>query len=67
MTTEQMKATGAAVWVLSIAFLGYTAGMTSVINWGALAVLACAPPLVISHFWKVPAQSMSESIRDVLR
>ena len=62
-----MKITLAIAWIVLVVFLGYAAAVTSVTTWAMLAVVACAPPLVVRHFWHVPAESTSESIRDAIR
>lgn len=54
-------------WTLTVGALAYASGVTSVGGWAMVLVLACAPPLIMLRLWRVPVQSMSESIRKALR
>ncbi len=67
MQMEYTKATLTALWVLSIGWLGYATGTTSVAGWMVLAALAVTPPMIVRRFWRVPAPTMSESIQEALR
>jgi hypothetical protein len=67
MNTEYVKPALMAAWVVAVGALGYASGTTSFPGWAVVAVLALAPPAVMVRLWSVPAPSMSESIREVLR
>ena len=62
-----MKVATIAGWILAVGFLGYISGITSLAGWTVLAAVFVIPPVVMMRLWRVPQQSMSESIRDVLR
>jgi hypothetical protein len=67
MHTDQTKSGLMGAWILAIGILAYTSDPTSLAGWTMLAVVAVTPPMVMMRLWRVPAQSMSESIREVLR
>lgn len=67
MRTDYMRATFMGVWILAVGVLGYISGTTSLVGWTVLAALAATPPVVIMRLWRVPAQSISESIREAIR
>lgn len=67
MQTDQLKAVVIGTWILAIGVLAYISDPTSVAGWTVLAAVAATPPVVMMRLWRVPAQTVSESIRDVLR
>lgn len=67
MTTEHLKATLLVAWVLAVGALGYVSGTASLSGWTVVTVLALIPPAVIVRFWSAPSDSLSETIRQVLR
>jgi hypothetical protein len=67
MQTDQVKAALIGVWILAVGVLAYISDPTSLAGWTVLAAVAVTPPVVTMRLWRVPAQSMSESIREVLR
>jgi hypothetical protein len=67
MQTDYMKAALSAAWILAVGAVGYVSGVTSLVAWTALVVLALAPPAVMMRLWSAPDRSMSESIREALR
>lgn len=67
MHTDHVKAALIGAWILAIGVLGYVLGTTSLAGWTVLAVVAVIPPVVIMRLWGSPSQSMSESIREVIR
>lgn len=67
MRTDQLKGALIGAWVLAVGLMAYIADPTSLAGWTALAVVAAIPPAVLLRLWRVPAQSMSESIREVTR
>ena len=67
METEHVKIASIAAWIIAVGFLGYISGITSLAGWTVLAAVSVIPPVVMMRLWRLPAQSMSESIREVLR
>jgi hypothetical protein len=67
METEHAKVASIAGWILAVGVLAYISGITSLAGWTILAAVAVIPPAVVMRLWRVPSQSMSESIQDVLR
>ncbi len=67
MHTEQVKAGLTGAWILAVGVLSYIANPASLTGWTTLAVVSVIPPIIMMKLWRVPAPSMSESIRDVLR
>ena len=67
MHTDHVKAALIGAWILAVGVLGYVLGTTSLAGWTVLAVVAVIPPVVIMRLWGSPSQSMSESIREVIR
>lgn len=54
-------------WILAVGILGYLSGQTSLAAWTALGIVSLTLPVVMMKLWRVPAQSMSESIREARR
>lgn len=67
MSIEHVKAALMVLWVVTVAFVGYVGGTTSVTGWTMLGAVALTAPLITMRLWRVPAQSMSQSIQEVLR
>jgi hypothetical protein len=67
MQTDHVKVASIVGWMLAIGILGSISGMTSLAGWTVLAAVLVIPPLVMMKLWRVPSQTMSESIREVLR
>lgn len=67
MQTDYVKAALIGVWILAVGVIGYVLGTTSFVGWTVLAAMALTPPVVMKRLWSAPSQSMSESIREVLR
>jgi hypothetical protein len=67
MHTDHVKAALIGTWILTVGVLGYVAGATSFIGWTVVAGMAFTPPVVMMRLWSPPSESMSESIREVLR
>ena len=67
MQTDHVKVAVITAWVLTVGALGYLSGATSLAGWVVLAAVSVIPAAVMMRLWRVPAQSMSESIREVLR
>ena len=67
MTAPSIKASVAALWIITAGAFGTLAPLTTSPGWFILAALATAPPLIFMHYWKRPAQTMSESIQKAIR
>ena len=67
MHTDHVKAALIGAWILAVGVLGYILGTTSLAGWAVLAIVSVIPPVVIMRLWRAPSQSMSESIREVMR
>jgi hypothetical protein len=67
MRTEQLKAGVIGTWILAVGVLAYISDPTSLAGWTVLAAVAATPPVVMMRLWRAPAQTVSESIREVLR
>ena len=67
MYTDHLKTALMFTWILTVGILGYLSGVTSIAAWMALGIVALTLPVVLMKLWRVPAQSLSESIRDARR
>ena len=67
MQTDQVKAAVVGAWILAVGVVGYISGITSLAGWTVLTAVAVTPPIIMMRLWRVPSQTVSESIRDVLR
>jgi hypothetical protein len=67
MRREYMKSAVVGVWVLAWSVIALSVNVSSAIGWVLLVGSALLPPLVILRLWRPPAQTISESIRDVLK
>ena len=67
MALEYTKLMLAAAWILAVGLVGFTADVSSAFAWIVLAAVAVMPPVLIMNFWREPAQTTSESIRQALR
>jgi len=61
-----VNATLAALSVIGAGGFGLLAPVTTPSGWFILAAVATAPALVFMHYWKRPAQTMSESIQEAI-
>ena len=66
MRTPYVKAV-AALWIITAGAFGTLAPVTTPSGLLMLAALATAPSLILMHYWKRPAQTMSESIQKAIR
>ena len=64
MFTENNKIQLFAAWTTVVCLVAFAIGAHSVLNWIVVACVGIVPPVVARSFWRVPAQTMSESIRD---
>jgi hypothetical protein len=67
MQTNFVKAALMGAWVLAVGAFGYMSGAASFAVWTLLAVVSLAPPMLMRRLWSAPPQTMSETIRKVLR
>ena len=67
MQTDRLKPAVIGTWILAVGVLTYVSDPTSLAGWTVLAAVAAAPLVVVMKLWRAPAQTVSESIRDVLR
>lgn len=66
MQFNYTKTAAAVLWVLAMGAIGLAIGVTSVIGWTIVAVLALVPPFVVRRLSK-DEPSISESIHEALR
>lgn len=65
-TTKMLYLAVAALSVISAGAFGLLAPVTTPSGWFILAAVAICPPLVFMHYFKRPAQTMSESIQQAI-
>jgi hypothetical protein len=57
----------AALSMITAGAFGLLAPVTTPSGWFVLATAATVPPLVFMHYWKRPAQTISESIQAAIK
>lgn len=67
MPLEYVKNGIAGAWIVGLVIVAAVLGVSTVLGWTVLVVLGLLPPLVVMRLWNPPAQTTSESIRNVLR
>jgi len=67
MQIEQKKASVVAGWILVLAGLAMSLNVGTTTGWLLLVGLGLVPPMMLFYLWQQPAQTTSESIREVLR
>jgi hypothetical protein len=67
MKTSYIKASAAALWIITAGAFGTLAPVVTPSGWFMLGALATVPPLLFTHDWKRPAETMSESIQKAIR
>jgi hypothetical protein len=67
MFSENTKTLLFVAWVIVVGIAAFASGITSVPNWVLAACVAIVPPLVARRFWRVPEQTISESIHNARR
>lgn len=67
MVSENKKTQIFVAWAILVCLAALALGIHSVSNWVVVASLAVVPPLVARSFWRVPDETISESIRDARR
>ena len=67
MFSDNTKTLLFIAWSIAVFLAALTIGITSVSNWIVVACVAVVPPLVVRSFWRVPEQTISESIHEARR
>ena len=67
MPLEYVKNGIAGAWIVGLVIVAAVLEVSTVLGWTVLVVLGLLPPLVVMRLWNPPAQTTSESIRNVLR
>jgi len=67
MQTEQLKTSIVAGWILVMVAIALSLNLGSATGWLLLVGIGLLPPLMLFRVWQQPAQTMSESIREVLK
>jgi len=64
MQLKYRKLTAMAIWLVTVAILAISAGLTSPTSRLAVLALALAPAFAILRFWNGPNKTMSERINE---
>jgi hypothetical protein len=67
MTITNAREMVAAGWILILFSVGLFAHVTTVSAWAGLMLLAGSSLIILRVLWRVPAQTMSQSIREARR
>jgi hypothetical protein len=67
MQFDHMKSAIVGGWVLGLCATAVSFGVDSARGWMLLVGLGLLPPVMLFRVWHQPAQTMSESIREVLK
>jgi hypothetical protein len=67
MQIERMKAFMVGGWVLVLAAIAMSLNVGSTTGWLILVGVGLLAPMMLFRVWPQPVQTMSESIRDVLK
>jgi hypothetical protein len=67
MRTEQIKTSIVAAWVIVVAAIPMSINVESATGWLLLVGMGLITPLIMFRLWQPPVQTMSESIREVLK
>ena len=67
MFSDNTKTLLFVAWSIAVFLLAIAIGITSIPNWVAVAVVAVVPPFVARRFWRVPQQTITESINEARR
>jgi hypothetical protein len=67
MELEHKKAAVVGGWVLGLGAIALSLNVSSLTGWLVIIALGVLPSLVLLRMWHQPVQTMSESIRDVLK
>jgi hypothetical protein len=67
MQPKHVKTAIIGAWVLACGVMALLLDVSSGSGWAILIASVVVPPLVLLQMWRPPAQTMSESIREVLK
>ena len=67
MQQEHLKTAIAGAWMLGAGAIATSLGVSSPTGWILLVGLGLVPPLMLFGMWRQPAQTISESIHEVLK
>jgi hypothetical protein len=67
MQLQHVKASIVAGWVVVLAAIALSLNVGSATSWLVLIGAGLVPPILLFGIWRQPAQTMSESIREVLK
>ena len=67
MTFTYAREGVAAVWILTLVLVGLAVGITSMSGWLTLTGLALISLVILQRLWRVPEQTLSESINKARR
>ena len=67
MQLEHVKTAIVGGWVLGLGTIAVSFGVGSATGWMLLLGLGLIPPVMLFRMWHQPAQSMSQSIHEVLK
>ena len=67
MQVQHKKIAVALAWVLACGVVAWLVNVSSTTGWIELVGAAVVPPFVLFRMWRPPAQTMSESIHEVLK
>ena len=64
MFSDNSKTLLFVTWAVVVCLAALAIGSNSISSWVAVASVALVPPMVARTFWRVPAQTISESINN---
>jgi hypothetical protein len=67
MQFERVKTAIVGAWMLAWGVMALSADVSSASSWILFVGSGVLPPLLLLRMWRQPAQTMSKSIRDVLK
>jgi hypothetical protein len=67
MTLTNAREIVAAGWILILFSVGLLAHITTVSGWAGLTLLAGSGLIILRMLWRVPAETISQSIREARR
>jgi uncharacterized membrane protein YhdT len=67
MFSDNTKTLLFIAWPIAVFLAAIAMGITSVPNWIIVTCAAVVPPLVVRRFWRVPEQTIAESIHEARR
>ena len=67
MKLEHVKTAIVGGWVLALGAAAPSFGVSSATSWMLLVGLGLVPPIMLFRMWRQPAQTMSESIHEVVK